>query len=155
MTSLLRIVCLFVLFSCVTAVKIKVGSFWLTYVPNVRSKLPGQIPYLGAQILGSFVSTDWIKLKGPGSSSIFCDRLNYTCLGLNKGPNTIILKLQNLTDISQQWTPNNATLQLTNGAVSNNLCATSKFVGPFGNPAFLSTLNMQTCAVPSQQFTIA
>ena len=152
MAYLIRIVSLLVFFSYMNAVEIKVGQYCLTYIPNPKSGLIGQPPYLGLGVIGS---CDWIQLVGPGGSSVFCDSYNYTCLGLNKGPNTITLKLQNLADISQQWTPNNATLQLTNGAVSNNLCATAKTVGPLGNPAFLSKLNMQTCAAPSQQFTIA
>lgn len=154
MTSLIRIVSLLVLISCMAAsVKIKVGIYCLTYYP--RLKLVGQTPFLGSNLLGSFVSCNWTQLAGPGSSSIFCDSLNSTCLGFNKGPNTITLKLKNLTDVSQQWTPNNLTRQLNNGAASNNLCATAKIVGPLGNPIRLSPLNMQSCTSPSQQFIVA
>jgi len=131
------------------AVEIKVGQYCLTYIPNPKSGLIGQIPYLGWGVIGS---CDWIRLVGPGGSSIFCDSYNYTCLGLNKAPNTITLKLQNLDDVSQQWSTNIVTQQLTNGAVSSNLCASA--TGLLGNPLLLSPLNMRSCAIsPMQQFT--
>ena len=151
MAYLIRIVSLLVLFSYMNAVEIKVGQYCLTYIPNPTSGLIGQTPYLG---LGVFGSCDWIRLVGPGGSSIFCDSYNYTCLGLNKATNTITLKLQNLNDVSQQWTTNVATQQLTNGAVSSNLCASAANAGLLGNPLLFSPLNMQPCTSPLQQFTI-
>ena len=152
MAYLIQIVSLFVLFSSMTAVKIDVGQYCLTCIPNPKSGLVGQAPYLGWGLIGS---CDWIQLAGPGGSSVFCDSYNYTCLGLNKGPNTITLKLQNLEDISQQWAINPTTLQLTNGAVSSNLCASAANAGLLGNPLLFSPLNMQPCISPLQQFIIA